>query len=271
MIGKKKIEVEAPLIPMNPNMDLITVDGGLDVKDKTMLIAFPGVGFAGLIAGHYVVEKTGMKYIGTFVSDYMPSVATIHDAVPYYPIKIFTNKEVIALLSEFVPTQPLTSLIIKTIYSHFIDNGVKKVILLEGILLSDMKDGEDARGIYGIGIRDEINKLLENNGIALLKEGLITGISGMLLSEAYLRNSNVICFLAEAHPMYPDARAAASLIQALRIVDPQIKVDTKKLLENAVEIEKNVKETLMRSKERMDAKQKGLKDGDQRIRLPMYG
>lgn len=63
MMGKRKVEVEVPVMPSSTEIEVIVMgENGLDVKGKTMIVAFPSVGYAGLIAGHYIVEKLGLEY-----------------------------------------------------------------------------------------------------------------------------------------------------------------------------------------------------------------
>ena len=49
-------------------------------------------------------------------------------------------------------------------------------------------------------------------------EGVITGIAGVLLNEGRRRGFDVLTFLAEAQSDYPDARAAAKVIETINAI-----------------------------------------------------
>ena len=57
--------------------------------------------------------------------------------------------------------------------------------------------------------------MLQDQNIPLFTEGVITGVAGVLLNEGKSRDFDVISVMAEAHPDYPDASAAAKVIETI--------------------------------------------------------
>ena len=55
------------------------------LNDSIVIVRFPSVGYASVIAANYLVNELNMEYVGTMASDGFPSVATIHNYIPTYP------------------------------------------------------------------------------------------------------------------------------------------------------------------------------------------
>jgi len=53
---------------------------------------------------------------------------------------------------------------------------------------------------YGVGCTDNANALLKKYDVPLFEEGVISGVSGVLLNEGKRRRLEVVCLLAQAHP-----------------------------------------------------------------------
>ncbi len=130
------------------------------------------------------------------------------------------------------------------------DNGevekVEKVEKVEAVEKGgkDDEDDEDETSpieLYGIGSTKKARKLLEDQEVSAFEEGVITGVAGVLLNEGKRRDFGVISLLAEARPDYPDARAAARVIEVLDALLLNIKIDAKPLYAEAERIEAQLK------------------------------
>ena len=86
-----------------------------------------------------------------------------------------------------------------------------------------------------------MRKLVLENGLQEFTEGVITGVAGVLLNEGKRRDFNVATILAEAHPDYPDARAAARVIEMINKFLLHIELDVKPLYDEAGRIESQLK------------------------------
>src|SRR5437660_554665 len=78
-------------------------------------------------------------------------------------------------------------------------------------------------------------------GITVFEEGVITGVAGVLLNEGRKRDFDVITLLSEAHPDYPDARAAARAIEVIDKLLLHTELDARPLYEEAERIELQLK------------------------------
>jgi uncharacterized protein len=96
-------------------------------------------------------------------------------------------------------------------------------------------------GVYGVGSTDWMREELRKNGVNEFTEGVITGVAGVLLNEGKRRDFNVATLLAEAHPDYPDARAAARVMELINKFLLHIDLDVKPLYQEAERIETQLK------------------------------
>ena len=102
--------------------------------------------------------------------------------------------------------------------------------------------------IFGIATTPEMKKTLKNFKISQTQEGMITGVTGVLLYQGMLEKRDVLCLLAETQTKYPDSRAAAALLEKLDKMLPAIKIDPKPLYKAAKQIEDKILQSMEQSK-----------------------
>jgi len=95
--------------------------------------------------------------------------------------------------------------------------------------------------VYGIASTKEARELLNDKWIMPFSEGVISGVAGVLLNEGKRRGFNVISLLAETRTDYPDARAAAKVIEAIDEAVLNMGIDVEPLYKEAEEIEMKIK------------------------------
>ena len=81
-------------------------------------------------------------------------------------------------------------------------------------------------------------------------EGVITGIAGVLINEGRRRGFDVLTFLAEAQADYPDARAAAKVIETINRILLHSPLDPVPLYAEAERIEQQLLQIQRRAAER---------------------
>jgi uncharacterized protein len=94
---------------------------------------------------------------------------------------------------------------------------------------------EDTEGIdiVGIGANEKSRKRMEGMNIPLLQQGVIKGINASILGEARRRGLDLMSIMVEADPRFPDARAAATLIENLNNLLPSINLPHEPLIQEA--------------------------------------
>ncbi|MDH7516960.1 MAG: PAC2 family protein [Candidatus Thermoplasmatota archaeon] len=228
-----------------------------DLSKSLLVVAFPTVGLISSIAGHYIIDSLKLKQIGTITSNYFMPATIIHKSIPSPPVRIYAGskicekkgecEQIAIIISEFMP--PYT--IIKPLADKILDwaqkKGCKTIVSLEGTHAVGKAENKKLR-VYGVGSNNEMKNILKKYEINETQEGMIAGVTGVLLYEGVLKNRDVICLLAEANPAYPDSRAAGNLLEILDKMTPIIKIDPKPLYREAEEIEKNIRMFMEQSK-----------------------
>ncbi|HDO19585.1 MAG TPA: proteasome assembly chaperone family protein [Thermoplasmatales archaeon] len=217
----------------------------IDLKDGTIIAGFPSIGLVSTIAANYLIDALGLKQVGALDSKYFPTLSVVHSAEPLSPVRIYAGipdkgRKIAIFVSEFRPKPNLITPIADVIMHWAEKKGCKFLISPEGMVV----EGKDIEPIkkesaYAIGSTEEARNLLIQREIPQFRNGIIAGVSGVLLNKGKHKNFNVISILAEAHPNYPDARAAAATIEVIAsLLDLEINVAP--LYEEAERIERHL-------------------------------
>jgi uncharacterized protein len=229
----------------------------IDLSNSLLVVAFPTVGLISSIAGYHIVRTLKLKEIGVILSDAFSPTTVIHNGRPSPPVRIYAGRkncgpnqtcdQIAVIISEFMPSIE----IIKTLSDEILDWAEKKkcrfVIGLEGTH-SSIPDKDDKPEVYGVISTNRLKTTLKEYNIQQTMEGMISGVTGVMLYSATLRNQDVLCLLSKAHSKFPDSRAAANLVEKLDIMLPGIKIDPKPLYKEAEEIEKQIREHIEQAK-----------------------
>jgi uncharacterized protein len=229
----------------------------IDLSNAMVIIAFPTVGLISSIAGHFIIDSLKLKEVGSIVSRYLSPTAVIHKSRPSPPVRIYSGKKMCGpldscdrlavIISEFMPPMEIIKPLADTIFDWVIKKDGRIIAGLEGThAVGEVK--EENLEVYGIGTTPDMSTFLKKHKIKETQDGMITGITGVLLYEGVLRKRDVLCLLAEAHAAYPDARAAGNLLEKLDVMLPGIKLDPEPLYKEAESIEKKIKQFMEQSK-----------------------
>jgi uncharacterized protein (TIGR00161 family) len=229
----------------------------MDLSNSMLVIAFPTVGLISSIAGNFIVKSLKLKEIGAIISKHFMPVTVIHDSNPSPPVRIYAGKktcgpggkceQLAVIISEFMPPLDIIKPLVDKILKWSEEKKVKTIVALEGTNAVREMKGKKPK-IYGVSSTPEMSNLLKKYKIDKTNEGMITGVTGVLLYEGVIMQRDVLCLLAEAHVSYPDSRATGSLLEKLDIMLPMIKIDSEPLFKEAEEIEKQIKTFMKQSK-----------------------
>jgi uncharacterized protein len=219
----------------------------VDLSKSILIEAFPTVGLVSSIAGHFLVEQLKLEEIGTISSRYFMPAAVIHNGVPSPPVRIYASKkicgsangcdQIAVIISEFMPSVDLIKPVANMILSWAQKKKCSHIVTLEGTHSLNPKKPKT----YGVATTQKMKDILNKYAIEETKEGMITGITGVLLFEGARLKQDVLCLLAEAHSSYPDSRAAALLIETLDKMLPEIQINTQPLYKEAEDIEQKIR------------------------------
>jgi uncharacterized protein len=244
----------------------------VDLKGATVIDGFPSVGLVSSIVANYLINFLKLTQIGIMDSMYFPTVSLVREAEPLNPVRIYASEkitspdgesdQIVAFISEFQPPPNLVKPIAHTMLDWAEDQKCKLLISPEGLVIdkseeeespseeiendgdqenTESENNQEIVDVYGIGSTLRARKMLQDQNIPLFTEGVITGVAGVLLNEGKSRDFDVISVMAEAHPDYPDARAAAKVIETIDKMLLHIHLDAKPLYIEAEKIEGQLK------------------------------
>lgn len=228
----------------------------VDLSNSLLVVAFPTVGLISSIAGHFIIDSLKLDEIGAITSkEFMPATV-IHKSKPSPPVRIYAGEktcgpdgsceQLAVIISEFMPPYNIIKPLADKILKWADEKGCKIVVTLEGT--HAVGDKKQKFHVYGVGSNSKMKNFLTTYKIDETKEGMITGVTGVLLYEGVLWQRDVICLLSEAHSSYPDSRAAGNLLKKLDVMLPEIKIDPKPLYKEAEKIEEQIKKFMEQSK-----------------------
>ncbi len=215
------------------------------LKGYTLLEGFPGAGLVGSMACSYIIEKFGMDYIGYIESDFFPPISTIHNGVPMFPARIYKDDgaKMIIIIAEFtIPSNviyPLSSEILAFVRKY----GISRIVSISG-----MPSVKPTPALYISSPDPAIIKKASSVGIKPIAEGVIAGISAILITNAVQYRIPMVNLLVEVNPQVLDPKYAEIAIGGLnKLLNTNI--DLKDLEEEAKEVEARIKSLMKKVKE----------------------
>jgi uncharacterized protein len=224
------------------------------LKGAMMVVGFPTHGLVGSVAASYLVHSLDMTPIAYMASEEFPPTVIMEEGVVSAPIRFYASKlvcgvegscdQLVVVLSDIQPPVHMLYRLGRVLLDWAEHKGVKFVLAVEGQPIESDVEG-DARVVA-----------MANRAAAPLLEkyefqaanGVVTGLAGGLLLGAIQRVTPVLCLVAQAHKDYPDARAAAKVIETINPLVPLLVLDTKPLREKARQIEMEVRKTLQQTR-----------------------
>ena len=231
-----------------------------NLKDATVIAGFPSIGLVSTIAANYLIDALGLKQIGCLKSPHFPALSVVHTGEPLSPVRIYAGTQIngdkiAVFVSEFKPKPNLINSIANVIMEWVTRKECKLLLSPEGMVVEGKSaDEEENVEAYAIGSTEQARQLLMSKDIPQFKNGIIAGVSGVLLNFGKQNNFDVISILSEAHPNYPDARAAAAAINVMAtIMGAEINVTP--LYEESERIEKQLQKFHKQAKPMVSASQ----------------
>ena len=213
----------------------------IDVKGGYLIDGFPYTGLANAIATESLVNTTSQfELAGVLDSELFPPVSIVREEVPNFPARILVNKNLkVAVFSSYLtPHESIHRDVARAMLNWASEHKCAFIISSSAI-----KSDEDAPFVIGVGSTDAAKKKLREVDIPVLKNGTIPGIPGILLNEGMISNINVIVLLCKARDSGPDFKAGADICMAMSKLVPGASCNLSLLLDEAKNIEQNLKQT----------------------------
>jgi uncharacterized protein len=230
----------------------------VDVEGAIVIDGFPSVGLVSSIVANYLIDTLEMEQIGIVESPAFPTVSLVRNGNPQHPVRIYAGHppadrtgrgpdKLVAFVSEFHPSPGVIHPLATTILDWVQEQRCSLLVSPEGLVVE--ADPHRPKGrpnrlpdvkVYGVASTRKARELYIEPNMIPFAEGVITGIAGVLLNEGRRRQFDVLTFLAEAQPDYPDARAAAKVIETINAILLRTPLDPVPLYAEAERIEQQL-------------------------------
>ena len=243
--------------PVEPVVNIINEP--IKSKNPIVIEGFPGIGLVGNITCQHVIEELEMKYIGSIDSRYFPPLAVLFNGIIFMPVRIYeaAKKDIVVVISD-IPIHPTASYdISKALVDWMQKIRAKTIVSIAGIATTT---GE--RRVFGGATNNEMLEKIKDK-TEIFQVGTISGISGSIMTECFLRGMQAVSLLGETPGPNPDPRAA---VQVLKVINEifDFSLDTDKLLGQAEQIELELSKLAEQVKTTESTPQS-------KEKIPMYG
>lgn len=219
----------------------------VDLRGALVLAAFPTTGQAASIAAQYLVRNLGMPLVGHLRLPDLSGITAIQDGRATFAVRAFGGQvackldrkcpRVYVVTTELAPPPQATVRLAEAVLEWAATGGAHLVIALEGVVRGE---GDDTPDTFCAAADPDVLRELKATGLPAMERALIGGITAHLLLLGATRKVRTGTLLVEATRDHPDGRAAAALIEALGKIMPDVDMDAKPLLEEAMELEREL-------------------------------
>ncbi len=246
-------------MPMAPDQVRIYEIKRVDVEGALVIDGFPSVGLVSSIVANYLIDTLEMEQIGIVESPAFPTVSLVRNGNPQHPVRIYAGHppadragrgadKIVAFVSEFHPAPTIIHPLATSILDWVQEQRCSMLVSPEGLVVEaanpPARSGRAPRlndvKVYGVASTRKARELYVEPNMIPFAEGVITGIAGVLLNEGRRRGFDVLTFLAEAQADYPDARAAAKVIETINRILLRTALDPVPLYAEAERIEQQL-------------------------------
>jgi len=231
-------------------------------EDAVAIVGFPSLGLVSSIATSFLAKELKLDLIAAVSSPSFPPYAIVQGGVPMCPVRIYGGcrkkdescedgigcEDLFVITSEFVPKPEQTDEMASLIIDWCVDNNVSTVITLDGIPLF----APDMYSILGVGSTENARNMMKKYEIESIEDGMVRGLSGMMLLKASEIDLDIITLLGSARQDMPDPKGAAKLMEPLTRLLPELSIDTEPLYKEAEEIDKKIKNQQIHQYENQD-------------------
>jgi uncharacterized protein len=222
----------------------IKLHSEMNLKGYTLIEGFPGAGLVGPMAASYMIEKLNMKNIGYIESDLFPPIAAVHDGVPMHTARLYSDPKdkLVVVLSEFTIPQSVIYQLANELLSFVRRNGIVEIVSIGGMPAQKPSDTP-----YVISTQQDLMKKAAKVGLKSVNEGVIAGVSALLITGAKEFQIPTIDLLVEVNPLIMDPKYAETAIEGLRKLIG-LQVDLSELQKEAKDVESRVRDMMKKAK-----------------------
>ncbi len=232
-------------------------------SNAIVIQGLPDVGLVGLIATAHIVSQLNLQEIAYIDSNLLPPIVVLHNGLPHSPLRIFANKDLIAVISEMPIDADVVQPIIKALVNWVESKKARITVSIGGIPVPDRQDLKDLK-VFGAASNASVLKTLQEQGVNILREGYMVGPQALVMRYCAEKNIPAIALLAQSFHNYPDPVAAAAAIKEFSNITGK-KIDVSELLEKGEEIRLRARDIMKRTQHEMTRMKKS-----REYDLPLY-
>ncbi len=221
-------------------LELHVYDDKTDLSKSVAIIGFPSLGLVSSIAASYMSKELKLNLIAGITSQEFPPYTIIQNSKPMPQIRMYAGcredkavggmeecDDIVVITSEFVPKDGMNYRVSELLIDWLKENGIKTF-------------GEDNYILLRAGSTESARVQMKEYGIESFEEGMVRGMTALLLMEGAEKNVDVIAMLGSAKADVPDPKGAAKIMEFLAKMLPELKIDTAPLFKEADELEKRI-------------------------------
>lgn len=207
-----------------------------DFKIKTLVSGFRGIGQVGYFTIKYLIDKLNMERVAIIDTPYMQPVVVVEDHYLSYPIEIYRLNDLGVLKIEDIPTNRVGAILIHNILKLIKERGLKRMILIGG-LVSSLREGDEYARIVTNSYWGEESRLRYSH-----RDVRILGPLAYALTYSEILQIPTLAILAYADSEKPvDAMGIYYAVETLKNFI-ELTIDTSDLINMAKEIEERIRE-----------------------------
>lgn len=222
----------------------------VDLKDALIITAFPTTGSASSIAAHYLLRHLDLPLVGHLITAEMAGIMAVQDGRATSALRIFGGEtkckldhdcpRIYIVLTELALPPLVTLKVADAVLQWAKAGGAHLVLALEGVVRAE---GDTTPDVFCASALPAVLKELKKTGVPPMERALIGGVTSHIVLIGPARGLRTGALLVEANRDHPDGRAAAALIEALARVMPDVPIDAKPLMKEALELDEQIKRT----------------------------
>ena len=217
----------------------------IDVKDALILVAFPTTGSASSIAGQFLVRQLSLPLVGHIPLAEGAHLAAVEGGRITGLIRIYGGEVVCRLQGHcprlyVVTTEiPVPKEVAPKVAALICSwaKGARLLLVLEGVMRNE---GDETPDVWCAAADPKVLKEFAGSKTEPMERALIGGILGPITTIA----RGVVpagALIVEANKDHPDGRAAVALLEALGRIVPDVVMDAKPLLKEAMILEGEIR------------------------------
>ena len=210
----------------------------ISLKGFTFIEGFPDLGLAGTIGTKYIIDKLKFEEVGHIDSRLFLPMIRIQDGIPIHPVRLYASKKnkIIIGIAEQLIDNNVSVQMADELVNWIKKKGITKVISTSGARIPDGKM------VYAFASNEASKKLINKYKIEMIRTGLTSGVTALLMLKLRDVNIDSICLLGNAKNN-ADYIAASEVVKTICLITG-MKVDIEPLLQEAKVLEKALMENI---------------------------